>query len=60
MRTDMDQQGQIVRWRSINKEFSGILESPVYKKKDNSLLGYLVRKKDGRYVIVHPKSFIQE
>jgi hypothetical protein len=56
----MDQQGQIVRWRSINKVFSGILESPVYKKKDNSLLGYLVRKKDGRYVIVHPKSFIQE
>ena len=60
MGRDEIRRGQRVSWKTVHGISSGIVESPIVRKKDNAFLGYVVRLDDKKIVIVHPNSFIHE
>lgn len=45
-------------WKTVHGISSGIVESPIVRKKDNTFLGYVVRLDNKKIVIVHPNSII--
>ena len=53
-------EGKEVSWRSASGIRSGIIIGRFTRKIDNAFLGYLVQMANGKKVIVHPKSFINE
>ena len=54
------EKGQRVSWKTVHGISSGIVESPIVRKKDNTFLGYVVRLDNKKRIIVHPNSFIHE
>lgn len=58
MERDEIRRGQRVSWKTVHGISSGIVESPIVRKKDNYHLGYLVKLDNGKKVIVNSKSFI--
>ena len=53
------EEGKEVRWNTVHGVCSGIVKGAVTRKKDGMPLGYLVQLRNGKYVIVNSKSFIQ-
>ena len=45
-------------WQGVSRVYRGIIIGKVYRRKDHAFLGYLVQKKDGKKVILHPNSII--
>lgn len=54
----MRRQGRIT-WKGINRNHSGVISGD-FTDKNGRFLGYAVRMDDGGYMIVHPKSIINE
>lgn len=52
------EKGQRVSWKTVHGISSGVIESPITRKKDKMFLGYVVRLDNGKKVIVHPNSII--
>lgn len=54
----MEGEEKTVSWNSANGVRKGVIVAKFYRKKDNALLGYIIKMENGMRVIVHPKSFI--